>query len=295
MDLGLNIRNWVSSGGLSDHLPIFLELDNGRDKLKGPFKFCSTWLKDASYINMVTDFWKRNPLGERVSVTDGFIHNLAELKKMSRNWAHNKILQEDLELRQIEVEIGLFEQDQGGQYSLEEHKHHISTLYSNQGNILKDREENWRFRSRAIWDGQGSTANTFPQLPSLANSHFKSAFQDTRDSNLAEIIRVSQLFPKCVELEDEEDLVQDVTLDELEASLKWFSKDKSPGLVGWTIEFYLSFFEVIGSDLLSVFEESQTSGRLEAAITSTFIALIPKTDKPTSFDDFRPISLCNCL
>eukprot|EP00253_Pinus_taeda_P034809 PITA_34809 len=34
---------------------------------------------------------------------------------------------------------------------------------------------------------------------------------------------------------------------------------------------------------------------MSSAIKSTFIALIPKTDGPSSFDDFRPISLCNCL
>lgn len=157
---------------------------------------------------------------------------------------------------------------------------------------------NGRKAINTIWqmqDGQGGTSNTFPQLASLANSHFKSAFQDTRDTNLVEIIRVAQLFPRYVELEDEEYLVRDVTLDELEATLKWFSKDKSPRPDGWTVEFFLSFFEVIGSDLLSAVEKSWTSGRLEAAITSTFIALISKTDKPSTFDDFCPISLCNCL
>eukprot|EP00253_Pinus_taeda_P013597 PITA_13597 len=34
---------------------------------------------------------------------------------------------------------------------------------------------------------------------------------------------------------------------------------------------------------------------MSSAIKSTFIALIPKTDGPSSFDDFRPISLCNFL
>jgi hypothetical protein len=34
---------------------------------------------------------------------------------------------------------------------------------------------------------------------------------------------------------------------------------------------------------------------MHAPINSTFIALIPKLDEPQTFDDFRPISLCNCL
>lgn len=98
-----------------------------------------------------------------------------------------------------------------------------------------------------------------------------------------------------MEQEDEEDLVQEVNMEDLEATLKWFSKDKSPGPDGWAIEFYLEIFEVIGSDILSVVEESRVSGRLEAAITSTFIALIPKVDNPSTFEEFHPISLCNYL
>jgi hypothetical protein len=42
-------------------------------------------------------------------------------------------------------------------------------------------------------------------------------------------------------------------------------------------------------------EEIITEGKLKLSIKSTFIALIPKLDHPSSFDDFKPIASCNCL
>jgi len=89
--------------------------------------------------------------------------------------------------------------------------------------------------------------------------------------------------------------MQEVSIEELEATLKWFNKDESPGLDGWTIEFYLVFFELIGTNLLWIIEEYRSNGRLEVAITSTFISLILKTDNPYSFDEYWPISLSNYL
>lgn len=90
-------------------------------------------------------------------------------------------------------------------------------------------------------------------------------------------------------------LMRVVTEEELKETLRSFQKDKSPGLNGWSIEFYLGLYEVIGNDLLKVVEESRSQGHMHAPFNSTFIALIPKSDKPCSMDDFRPISLCNSI
>ena len=49
----------------------------------------------------------------------------------------------------------------------------------------------------------------------------------------------------------------------------------------------------MGLDLLRVIEESMKSGKIPAIFNSTFIALIPKSDCPSTFDGYRPISLCN--
>jgi hypothetical protein len=50
---------------------------------------------------------------------------------------------------------------------------------------------------------------------------------------------------------------------------------------------------MIGNEVLEAVEESRRSGTMVRSLKSTFITLIPKVDKPMSFGDFRPISLCN--
>lgn len=106
---------------------------------------------------------------------------------------------------------------------------------------------------------------------------------------------MAQLFLRFVDQEEEDDLTKAVTLEELEATLKWFKKDKSPRPDGWSIEFYLAFFDIIGEDLLKVVEDTRIIGNIVSSITSTYIALIPKTDNLVSYEEYRPISLCNCI
>jgi hypothetical protein len=98
-----------------------------------------------------------------------------------------------------------------------------------------------------------------------------------------------------VEEEEQESLIMEVSEVELWAVMTCFQKEKSQGPEDWPIEFYLGFFDLLGKDILTVVEESRKNGRIHEPFNATSIALIPKLDNPTSFDDFRPISLCNCI
>jgi hypothetical protein len=188
---------------------------------------------------------------------------------------------------------------------------------------LDEKEVDWRLKSRAIWldkgdentkffhafvkgrkeintiwklQGQGdSPATSFEDLAQLGITHFKSLFKADPRESIADIIKSTLYFPSFVDEDVNKDLFVEVTEKELKETIQSFQKDKIPGPDRWTIEFFGAFFDLIGADLLQVVEESRKNGHIYAPINTTFIALIPKKDEPQSFDDFRPISLCNCL
>jgi hypothetical protein len=75
--------------------------------------------------------------------------------------------------------------------------------------------------------------------------------------------------------------------------LKSFAKDKSLGPNGWTVEFFIHFFDLVGDDLLDLVEDSRLHGSVNKSINMTFLTHIPKVNNPLSFGDYIAISLCN--
>jgi len=188
---------------------------------------------------------------------------------------------------------------------------------------LKEQEDLWRIRSRATWVKSGDQNNKFfhqfsnqrrnrkfiweiadnsgtihKDQKAIADEvvkYFKNFFKPSTHDITEEQVRVANLYPKMLDINEAEELYKHVTLTELEAILKMFKKEKSSGRDGWSVEMYLHFFEIMGEDLLDLVEETRTSGSINGSINSTFIAMIPKRNKTNHFGDYRPISLCNLV
>jgi hypothetical protein len=81
----------------------------------------------------------------------------------------------------------------------------------------------------------------------------------------------------------------------LQLDLHSFQKDKSHGPDGWLMDFFLGFYDLIEGDFLRVVEESRSSRKVHNYFNIIFSALILKKENPSLFDDFKLISLYNCI
>ena len=91
---------------------------------------------------------------------------------------------------------------------------------------------------------------------------------------------------------DKDFLERPITKQELYDTVTSMKHNKSPGLDGLPVEFYIVFWTDLSDLLLNSFNFSMENGLMSSSQRNGVITLIPKKDKDTLFlKNFRPISL----
>eukprot|EP00253_Pinus_taeda_P001601 PITA_01601 len=285
-------QQWVEEGGPSDHSPIYLDLSKSPPKPPTPFKFNASWLQESSSNMLFKETWIHSD--SRSTEDRGFLftENLKRLKKATITWAKDRKAKQNEEFIRTSEELQKIEK--------EEWRLKSRAIW------LKAGDENSKFfhnyakgrkSANTIWslkNGEGREAKTFEALSALGQCHFQNQFADQGEVTIAEVIRRAQCFPRFVDEEEAKEVMSPVTKEEVESVIKSMAKEKSPGPDGWAIELFLHFFDLIGEEITEVVEETRKKGEVYSPF-ATFIALIPKKESPESFEDFRPISLCNSI
>lgn len=76
--------------------------------------------------------------------------------------------------------------------------------------------------------------------------------------------------------------------------IKELRPGKSPGLDGFTSQYYKTFTQLLSKHLMSVYNNLAKHKHSSDSLLLAYIAVVPKPDKdPTDCANFRPISLLN--
>ena len=91
-----------------------------------------------------------------------------------------------------------------------------------------------------------------------------------------------------------QEMEQNITEKELYEALKEMNKDKAPGMDGLTVEFYLTYWNIIKNELTDVFAYCKNTNCLSESMNLALIRLIYKNKgERNHLKNWRPISLLN--
>ena len=240
--------------------------------------------------------------------------SLAKLKIWSRNELEGKNRKlEQLSSKLNELKNGYSHFDDGTE---------VRTIENQIDNILLDEEIFWKQRSRADWLKEGDKNTRFFHLKAsvrrkrnriygledekgiwveeaekveqVIGEHFTKMFTTTNPSSTQISVVLSELPVKITE-EMASYLEQPFTAEEIADALAQMCPTKAPGPDGFPAAFYQKHWSSVKEVVVKTCLHILNEGGYLAPINHTYIALIPKVQKPRKANEFRPVSLCNVI
>jgi exonuclease III len=126
-------------------------------------------------------------------------------------------------------------------------------------------------------------------------SNLYSKHNVTQDAHLlSEEERLWKTDGKQVDEEEWEELTKEITEEEIWSIIKTSPNNKSPGIDGYTNEFYRHFWQHLKKHLLEAYKESLAEGELCISQRRGVISLLPKDGKDLRYlKNWRPLTLLN--
>ncbi|GAU41508.1 hypothetical protein TSUD_302460 [Trifolium subterraneum] len=296
----------------SDHNPLFLRF-GGLPITRGPrpFRFEAAWIDHKDYSTLVERAWN--------SSNHNIVTALNTVKHDSINFNHEVFGNIFRRKRHIESRL------KGVQSYLErvDSLSHVlleKELQREYNHILFQEEMLWFQKSREQWVKLGDKNSSFfhaqtiirrkrnrihkLQLPNgtwssdssilqhEAQNYFKNLFSSSQH-NTSSSFNVGT--HPTIDEDGRNSLSKPVTKEEVTAALNSMKPYKAPGPDGFQCIFFKQYWHLVGDDIFDLVKTAFHTGYFDPTISDTLISLIPKIDSPTTYRDFRPISLCNIV
>lgn len=296
--------------GLSDHCPLYVHSQT-RNSGPRPFRFLNCWLSDPKCMNIVKSTWN-------AATNQSALEKLKSVKKSLKEWNHNEFGNIDLKIKCLESTIQEFDELSNKRnldsQELELQKKAQIDLWT----WMKRKEVYWAQNSRIRWLKEGDrNTNFFHTVASIkrrknainsieiegekissptrikkeAVKFFKEIF---REEHMERPVFEGLQFNKLSQ-DQAENLIKPFSNDEIDEAMASCDSDKAPGPDGFNFKFVKSAWEIIKADIYEIVHNFWAKGHIPRGCNTSYIALIPKTPNPSSFKDFRPISMVGCI
>eukprot|EP00253_Pinus_taeda_P032484 PITA_32484 len=146
-----------------------------------------------------------------------------------------------------------------------------------------------------INNNQGDRIEKHEDMEKEFRDHFQEILKEPPGSREAAIKAITKHIPKLITEDQNKNLLQQVSMQEVEEAMAQLKDGKAPGPDGFTANFFHEFWELIKGEVWDLVEESCSMHWVLPSLNSTFIALVPKSEEANTPDKYRPIALCNVI
>lgn len=306
----------VIKQGTSDHSPILLNWETGRQEGKKSFKFFNMWTEDPLFEDIVKKVWstkikgtKQYQLAQRLKMLK---HPLKELNR--RNYQdievqynnvrkHLEEAQEKLQVTPFNYELQMMEKKLVEELKLKtkavmsfwEQKIKMDWCKHGDANTkyfhaaIKERQA--RNKIRGFQEQDGNLVEDWEAV----KLHFIRYFENLLGTEKEVTQSRKEVFArgKKLKLEEQIMLIKDFSEAEIRKAMMDINPNKSPGPDGFGSGFFRSTWEITGNVVTQAAKEFCKTGKLLKQFNTTLISLIPKKENPVNAGEYRPISCCN--